>query len=155
MHSRLILDPVVRERAPVLQLPPGEDDALHLRMDSVLVLQLALDHVDGVRRIDLEGPYSALQVPHKNPKPPSLSTRRAKRPRLARRPRSALPPGSQDISGPSPRSSPRPVAAAAPFPPRARGGTRRSEGPRPLASPAPSSRFTFFCAPPPLAPPES
>ena len=55
MQSRLLLDVVVRQRAAVLQLLAGEDQALLLRRDALLVLDLRLHVLDGVRRLDIEG----------------------------------------------------------------------------------------------------
>jgi hypothetical protein len=51
----LLLDVVVAERAPVLELLAREDEALLVGGDALLVLDLRLDVVDGVRRLDLEG----------------------------------------------------------------------------------------------------
>ena len=55
MKSRLLLDVVVGEGAAVLQLLSGEDQSLLVRWDSFLVLDLALNVVDGVGRLNLEG----------------------------------------------------------------------------------------------------
>ena len=49
MQSRLLLDVVVRESAAVLELLAREDEALLVRRDALLVLDLRLDVVDGVR----------------------------------------------------------------------------------------------------------
>ena len=54
MQSRLLLDIVVRKSASVLQLLAGEDETLLIRRDSFLVLDLGLDVVDGVGRLDFE-----------------------------------------------------------------------------------------------------
>ena len=51
----LLLDVVVREGAAVLELLAREDQALLVRGDALLVLNLSLHVVDGVRRLDLEG----------------------------------------------------------------------------------------------------
>ena len=55
MEGRLLLDVVVRESAAVLKLLASEDEALLIGRDAFLVLDLGLDVVDGVRRLDLEG----------------------------------------------------------------------------------------------------
>jgi hypothetical protein len=55
MKGGLLLDVVVREGATVLQLLASEDQALLVRGNSLLVLDLALDIVDGVGGLDLKG----------------------------------------------------------------------------------------------------
>lgn len=50
----LLLDVVVAERAPVVELLAREDEALLVGRDALLVLDLGLDHVDGVGGLDLE-----------------------------------------------------------------------------------------------------
>ena len=55
MEGGLLLDVVVRESAAVLELLASEDQALLVRGDALLVLDLGLDVVDGVGRLDLEG----------------------------------------------------------------------------------------------------
>ncbi len=54
VQSRLLLDVVVRERATVLELLPGEDETLLIRGNAFLVLDFSLDVLDGVGRLDLE-----------------------------------------------------------------------------------------------------
>jgi hypothetical protein len=51
----LLLDVVVAEGAAVLQLLAGEDQALLVGGDALLVLNLGLDVVDGVGGLDVEG----------------------------------------------------------------------------------------------------
>ncbi len=51
----LLLDVVVGEGAAILELLAGEDQALLIGGDALLVLDLALDHIDGVGALDLEG----------------------------------------------------------------------------------------------------
>ena len=46
MERGLLLDVVVGERAAVLELLAGEDQALLVRRDALLVLDLSLDVVD-------------------------------------------------------------------------------------------------------------
>ena len=54
MQGGLLVDVVVRQRAAVLQLLAGEDEALLVRGDALLVLDLGLDVVDGVARLDVK-----------------------------------------------------------------------------------------------------
>ena len=55
MEGRLLLDVVVRKSAAVLKLLASEDEALLIGRDALLVLNLGLDVVNGVRRLDLKG----------------------------------------------------------------------------------------------------
>mmetsp|Transcript_11343 Transcript_11343/g.20497 ORF Transcript_11343/g.20497 Transcript_11343/m.20497 type:complete len:227 (-) Transcript_11343:61-741(-) len=55
VEGGLLLDVVVREGAAVLQLLTGKDQALLIRGDSLLVLNLGLHIVDSVGRLHLEG----------------------------------------------------------------------------------------------------
>ena len=48
MESRLLLNIVIRESATVLELLAGEDQALLVGGDALLVLNLGLDVVNGV-----------------------------------------------------------------------------------------------------------
>jgi len=54
VEGGLLLDVVVRKSAAVLELLASEDQALLVRGDALLVLDLGLDVVDGVGRLDLE-----------------------------------------------------------------------------------------------------
>ena len=54
MERRLLLDVVVAQRAAVLELLAGEDEALLVGRDALLVLDLLLDVVDRVARLDVE-----------------------------------------------------------------------------------------------------
>merc|ERR1712151_1356426 len=54
VERRLLLDVVVGQGAAVLQLLAREDEALLVRRDALLVLDLRLHVVDRVRRLDLE-----------------------------------------------------------------------------------------------------
>jgi hypothetical protein len=54
MKGRLLLDVVVRKSAAVLKLLACEDQALLVRRNAFLVLDLGLNIVDGVGRLDLE-----------------------------------------------------------------------------------------------------
>ena len=51
---RLVLHAVVREGAAVLELLASEDEALLIRRDALLVLDLCLDVLDGVGADDLK-----------------------------------------------------------------------------------------------------
>merc|ERR1719291_573793 len=55
VKGALLLDVVVGESAPVLQLLPGEDQPLLIRRNPLLVLDLCLDVLDGVGWLHLEG----------------------------------------------------------------------------------------------------
>merc|ERR1711998_611203 len=54
VEGRLLLDVVVRKRAAVLELLAREDEALLIRRDALLGLDLLLHVVDRVRRLDVE-----------------------------------------------------------------------------------------------------
>lgn len=56
-----LLDVVVGKSATVLELLSGEDQSLLVWWDSFLVLNLALDIVDGVAGLDLKGDGLARQ----------------------------------------------------------------------------------------------
>ena len=55
VQCRLLLDIVVGERTAILELLAGEDQALLVRRDALLVLDLGLDIVDGIGGLDLKG----------------------------------------------------------------------------------------------------
>ena len=55
MESRLLLDVVVAKGAAVLELLASENEALLIGRDTLLVLDLGLNVVDGVGGLDLEG----------------------------------------------------------------------------------------------------
>merc|ERR1719456_1153913 len=55
VERRLLLDVVIRKGAAVLELLAGEDQALLIRRDALFVLDLGLDVVNRVRRLDLKG----------------------------------------------------------------------------------------------------
>jgi hypothetical protein len=54
VESRLLLNVVIRKSTTVLKLLSGEDQALLVRGNSFLVLDLALDIVDCIRGLDLK-----------------------------------------------------------------------------------------------------
>merc|ERR1711887_249701 len=55
MEGRLLLDVVVRKSSSVLQLFASEDQPLLIWRNSLLVLNLGLDVLNAIRRLDLEG----------------------------------------------------------------------------------------------------
>ena len=55
MKGRLLLDIIVGEGATILKLLASEDQTLLVRRDTLLVLDLRLDIIDGVGGLDLEG----------------------------------------------------------------------------------------------------
>merc|ERR1712018_748267 len=61
MEGALLLDVVVGESSSVLQLLAGEDQSLLIWGDSLLVLDLGLDVLNGVRGLHLEGDGLASQ----------------------------------------------------------------------------------------------
>merc|ERR1712157_453942 len=54
MEGGLLLDVVIRKSAAVLELLSSKDESLLIGRDALLVLDLSLDVVDGVGRLDLE-----------------------------------------------------------------------------------------------------
>ena len=54
VQSRLLLDVVVGKGAAILELLAREDKALLIRGDTLLILNLGLYVVDGVRRLNIE-----------------------------------------------------------------------------------------------------
>ena len=55
MEGGLLLDVVVGQRSAVLELLASEDQALLVRRNALLVLDLRLDVVDGIGGLDLKG----------------------------------------------------------------------------------------------------
>ena len=55
VKSRVLLDRVVLERVTILELLAREDEALLVRRDTLLILDLRLNILDAVGRLDLEG----------------------------------------------------------------------------------------------------
>ena len=55
MERGLLLDVVVSQRTAILELLAREDETLLVRRDTLLILDLGLDVVDGVLRLYLEG----------------------------------------------------------------------------------------------------
>jgi hypothetical protein len=54
MECRLLLDVVVRECTTILQLLSGKDQSLLIRRNALLILDLALDIIDSIGRLDLK-----------------------------------------------------------------------------------------------------
>merc|ERR1719326_2232390 len=54
MERRLLLDVVIGERTSILQLLAGKDQALLVRGDTLLILNLRLDVIDGVASLDVK-----------------------------------------------------------------------------------------------------
>jgi len=55
VESRLLLDVVVRKSSAILELLTSEDKSLLIWWDSLLVLDLSLDVLDGVSWLDIKG----------------------------------------------------------------------------------------------------
>ena len=55
VEGRFLLDVVVGQSATVFQLLTGKDKTLLVRRNALLVLDLGLDIVDGVRGLNLKG----------------------------------------------------------------------------------------------------
>ena len=53
--STHLLNIIITQRPPILELLPGKDQPLLVRRDALLVLDLGLDVVDAVTRLDVEG----------------------------------------------------------------------------------------------------
>ena len=66
VEGGLLLDVVVSEGTAILQLLASEDETLLVRRNALLVLDLGLDIVDGVRRLHLKGDGLARQCLHKD-----------------------------------------------------------------------------------------
>ena len=54
VEGGLLLDVVVRKSTAILELLAREDETLLIRGDTLLILNLRLDVLDGVRRLDVE-----------------------------------------------------------------------------------------------------
>ena len=61
MEGGLLLDVVVGKSSSVLELLSGEDESLLIRGDALLVLDLGLDVLDGVRVLNIKGDGLASQ----------------------------------------------------------------------------------------------
>ena len=66
VKGRLLLDVVVREGTAILKLLTSKDQTLLIRGDSLLVLDLRLNIVNGVRRLNIQGDGLASEGLNKN-----------------------------------------------------------------------------------------
>merc|ERR1712126_499131 len=66
MKSGLLLDVVIRGSPAILQLFTSEDQSLLVWGDALLILDLSLDVLDGVRRLNLESDRLTGQRLHEN-----------------------------------------------------------------------------------------
>ena len=66
MKSRLLLNVVIRQGATIFELLAGEDQALLIGRNAFLVLDLSLDIIDGVRRLDFQSDGLAREGLNKN-----------------------------------------------------------------------------------------
>ena len=55
MEGRLLLDVVIRKGSAVLELLSSEDESLLIGWDTLLVLDLGLDVLDGICWLDIKG----------------------------------------------------------------------------------------------------
>lgn len=76
VQGRLLLNVVVRQSAAVLQLLAGEDQTLLIWGNSLLVLNLGLDVLDGIRGLDIKSDgLSCDSLPFLNGSPVSVFTK--------------------------------------------------------------------------------
>ena len=66
MESRFLLNVVIRQRATILKLLARKDEALLIRGNALLILDLRLDVVDRIGRLHLESNSLARQRLHKD-----------------------------------------------------------------------------------------
>jgi len=66
MKGRLLLDVVIGQGSSVLQLLASEDQALLVRRNTLLILDLGLDVVNGVRGLDIQGDGFSCQGLHED-----------------------------------------------------------------------------------------
>merc|ERR1711962_124383 len=66
MEGGLLLDVVVRECPTVLELFSSKDQPLLVWRDALLILDLSLDVLDGIRRLDLESDGLSSQRLHED-----------------------------------------------------------------------------------------
>ena len=55
MEGGLLLDVIIRESATILKLLAGENQALLVRGNTLLVLDFGLNIIDGIRGFDFKG----------------------------------------------------------------------------------------------------
>ena len=73
VQGRLFLDVVVAQGATILKLLTSEDKPLLIRENSLLVLDLRLDQLNGVRALDLKSDSFTSESLHKNLQKKSVS----------------------------------------------------------------------------------
>ena len=61
MEGRFLLDIVIRKSSAILKLLAGKNESLLIGGDALLVLNLSLDILDGVRSLDVQGNSLASQ----------------------------------------------------------------------------------------------
>ena len=66
MESRLLLDVIVGESASILKLLSSKDETLLIRRNTFLVLDLGLDIVNGIGRLDIQGDGLSCQSLYEN-----------------------------------------------------------------------------------------
>jgi len=66
MQRGLLLDVVVRQGTPVLELLPRKDESLLVRGDTLLVLDLRLDSLNRIRRLGVQRNRLACERLHEN-----------------------------------------------------------------------------------------
>jgi hypothetical protein len=66
VKSGLFLNVIIGKGPAILKLFSSEDEALLIRGDSLLVLDLGLDIIDGIGRLNLEGDGLAGEGLHKD-----------------------------------------------------------------------------------------
>ena len=63
MEDGLLLDVIIQESATIFEPLSGEDEALLVGGDTLLVLNLALDIIDCVAGLDFEGDWREVLAP--------------------------------------------------------------------------------------------
>merc|ERR1719343_1882236 len=66
VKSGLLLNVVVRESSAILKLLASKDESLLVRGDTLLVLDLGLDVLNGIRRLNIEGDGLASESLHED-----------------------------------------------------------------------------------------
>merc|ERR1711915_1003678 len=66
VKGRLLLDVVIRKSSSILELLSGEDQSLLVWWDSLLILDLSLDVLNGIGWLNLQGDSLASQCLHKD-----------------------------------------------------------------------------------------
>ena len=54
MERTFLLDIIIRQRAPILQLLPRKNQALLVRRNTLLILNLRLDALNSIRRLHIQ-----------------------------------------------------------------------------------------------------